>query len=170
MKVTTTKKIEEEWKMKKLTKGLKKNEGFTLMEIIIVIVILGILALIAVPRLIGFTTQAEIAADKEYAAVVARAAELYWAANENNDEEFTFDIGDLIDADMVDGDNSGASPSFEDVLQDYTNATVNMGTGTYEGIASVQLSGSSSADDIFYNSIDGYTDEEQLPSVPAPAE
>ncbi len=125
---------------------MKKNEGFTLMEIIIVIVILGILALIAVPRLIGFTTQAEIAADKEYAAVVARAAELYWAANDKTAPA----IADLTADDMVEAPASA--------LQDYTAATVTMGTGTYEGVASVQLSGSGSgADPIFYNSIDGYT-------------
>ncbi|WZL82708.1 prepilin-type N-terminal cleavage/methylation domain-containing protein [Vallitaleaceae bacterium 9-2] len=136
--------------MKKLTKHMKKNEGFTLMEIIIVIVILGILALIAVPRLIGFTTQAEIAADKEYAAVVARAAELYWAANEQPAAVNITDIDTSNGAGLV--EDPGA------VLQDYTAATVTMGTGTYEGVASVQLSGSESdADPIFYNSIDGYT-------------
>lgn len=65
-----------------MLRRLKEQKGFTLMEIIIVIVILGILALLAIPRLLGFTEQAEIASDKEYAAVVARAAELYWASHE----------------------------------------------------------------------------------------
>lgn len=153
MKVTTTKKIEEEWKMKKLTKGFKKNEGFTLMEIIIVIVILGILALIAVPRLIGFTTQAEIATDKEYAAVVARAAELYWAANENNVEDFTFDIDDLVDpAKMVEDP--------EDVLQYYDDDSIDLamgdGDGDYVGVAAVKLA-KGTDEVLYYNSINGYT-------------
>jgi prepilin-type N-terminal cleavage/methylation domain-containing protein len=131
--------------MKKLTKRFKKNEGFTLMEIIIVIVILGILALIAVPRLIGFTTQAEIASDREYAAVVARAAELHWAAN--NQTAPTID--DLVDADMVDAEADG--------LQHYTTATITMGAEDtdYEGIAEVVLTGGD-ADDVIFNSIDGY--------------
>jgi prepilin-type N-terminal cleavage/methylation domain-containing protein len=139
MKVTTTKKIEEEWKMKKLTKGFKKNEGFTLMEIIIVIVILGILALIAVPRLIGFTTQAEIATDKEYAAVVARAAELYWAANDKEEPN----IANLTSADMVD------EPS--KALKHYKYVNIEFDVG----VATVTLSGGE-ADDISYNSEDGY--------------
>lgn len=70
----------------------KSEKGFTLMELIIVIVILGILALIAVPRLLGFTDQAKIANDKEYAAIIARAAELHWAANTpDSTTEVTYD-------------------------------------------------------------------------------
>ena len=139
--------------MKKLTKGFKKNEGFTLMEIIIVIVILGILALIAVPRLIGFTTQAEIATDKEYAAVVARAAELYWAAN---DKPATVAITDLTGANMVDLPGDGT----DGALQYYKGVHISMGevdTG-YEGIATVRLSvAETSADtDVVYNTIKGY--------------
>lgn len=77
-----------------MLKKLWKNEkGFTLMEIVIVIVILGILALLAIPRLLGFTEQAELANDKEYAAVVARAAELYWASHDE-----TAPAADLTDA------------------------------------------------------------------------
>ncbi|PKM69116.1 MAG: hypothetical protein CVU95_00605 [Firmicutes bacterium HGW-Firmicutes-2] len=108
--------------MKKLWKNQK---GFTLMEIIIVIVILGILAMIAIPRLIGFTSQAEIASDKEYAAVVARAAELYWAAN---DKPTDVSIDDIEDAGMIDAPG--------DALQYYDDATV---TVDADGLATASL-------------------------------
>lgn len=75
------------------TKPVKSKAGFTLMELIIVIVILGILALIAIPRLLGFVEQAKIACDKEYVAVVARSSELYWAAN----KQTVPDIDALVD-------------------------------------------------------------------------
>ncbi len=123
---------------------MKKNEGFTLMEIIIVIVILGILALIAVPRLIGFTTQAEIAADKEYAAVVARAAELYWAANEQPAA-----VG-ITDIDTSNGAGLVEDPG--DVLQYYTNTPTIAMT---DGVATVTISNGSES--VSYNSVDGYT-------------
>ncbi|PKM56353.1 MAG: prepilin-type cleavage/methylation domain-containing protein [Firmicutes bacterium HGW-Firmicutes-5] len=124
--------------MKKLWKNQK---GFTLMEIIIVIVILGILAMIAIPRLIGFTSQAEIASDKEYAAVAARAAELYWAAN---DKPTDVDIDDIIDADMIDDDSTA--------LQYYDSATVSVDA---DGIATASLlEGTDVA--ITYDSVDGY--------------
>jgi prepilin-type N-terminal cleavage/methylation domain-containing protein len=135
--------------MKKLTKRFKKNEGFTLMEIIIVIVILGILALIAVPRLIGFTTQAEIASDREYAAVTARAAELYWAANNKT----TPTVGNLVDTGMIDSTENG--------LQHYDTANITMGAEDTpsEGVAQVELSDppvGSGSPNVIYNSLDGY--------------
>ena len=49
----------------------KKKKGFTLIELIVVIAILGILAAIAVPRFSGFTNKAKIQADEQYGKLVA---------------------------------------------------------------------------------------------------
>ena len=65
--------------MKKFNSDIK---GFTLMELIIVIAILGILAVIAVPRLLGYTQTTEVAVDGSNLGLLNRITEIYKATNE----------------------------------------------------------------------------------------
>ena len=66
--------------MKKFMKKLlKKTEGFTLVELIVVIAILGILAAVAVPAYSGYLTKAKEASDITTLDAVLTAAQAYHA-------------------------------------------------------------------------------------------
>ena len=69
--------------MNKLMNKLRKNKkGFTLIELIVVIAILGILVLLAAPRFLGYTKDANVATMQADAKVLANAALVYNIENE----------------------------------------------------------------------------------------
>jgi prepilin-type N-terminal cleavage/methylation domain-containing protein len=78
----------------------KRNKGFTLVELVVVIAILGILAMIAVPRLLGFQDRAKAQADNQTAAQVKNAMGLLYANSEINVSE-TSGAGTMNESDKV---------------------------------------------------------------------
>jgi prepilin-type N-terminal cleavage/methylation domain-containing protein len=81
-------------------KRLHNKKGFTLIELIVVIAILGILIAIAVPRLGGFRTQAEDTASEANIRIIEGAAQMYYA--EYNDfPDSVSALDDYIDGDEV---------------------------------------------------------------------
>ncbi|GJM18845.1 MAG: hypothetical protein DHS20C14_10580 [Phycisphaeraceae bacterium] len=72
-----------------LRRNIQQRRGFTLVEILVVVVILGILAAVVIPRFGSATTEASTNATYYELQKVRRAIDVYMARNENQVPEVT---------------------------------------------------------------------------------
>ncbi|WZL71465.1 type II secretion system protein [Clostridiaceae bacterium 35-E11] len=86
--------------IKKINKMLRNKKGFTLVELIVVIAVLGILAGIAVPKYSGMRAKAHQVADEQAIVAMNKAIQLYGIekTNSDGDEVYPSDSATLKEA------------------------------------------------------------------------
>lgn len=123
--------------MNKLMNKVRKNKkGFTLIELIVVIAILGILVLLAAPRFLGYTKDAKVATMQADAKVLANAALVYnidneddWPVVDGDPEVVKIEEVDVKVKDLEKGELDNYVQTLKNPIADYKivieNATVN---------------------------------------------
>lgn len=74
---------------------LRNQRGFTLVELMIVIVIIGVLAAIAVPAYSSYVSKAQERTCEANRRTISTAATMYYIDHIENDNEYATDIDDL---------------------------------------------------------------------------
>ena len=103
--------------------NLKSKKGFTLVELIIVIAILGIIALIAVPNLTGVQKRSQVNADIRTAEEIGKTVRIWLTdgnLNETRDREAYVSNGFVLLSDITDAKVTGTRSGSTNLgLDDY---------------------------------------------------
>jgi prepilin-type N-terminal cleavage/methylation domain-containing protein len=120
------------------------NKGFTLIELLVVIAVLGILAGIAVPRMMGISDQATKASVESNFRTIRNGLEMYYVDNNNSYTNASFtalsefiDITELEDSFAINIPTTGGYS----VTYTVTNSSIfaNTPTMTQGGVTNLEL-------------------------------
>ncbi len=112
-------------------KTLKNEKGFTLIELVIVILVLGLLAAFAVPRFIGITSTARTNSVLALAGAIRAAeamARTQYLINGNLTATTVTMDGQVVNVTAGTGIPRSAAGGIDVALQDYTGFTFTSGT------------------------------------------
>ena len=128
-------------KLKDVRAKLKNSKGFTLIEMLVVVAIIGILVLLAVPRYVGYTKDANVATMQadvrvlESAALVSSIDEEGWPVTGvpiTTGDAVTFVKGKDTEAEVKAIDNDAIKDQYQSLKNDVTKYGI-ITKGKYEG-------------------------------------
>lgn len=104
-----------------IKKRRKKLKGFTLLEVLIVLVVISILLLVGLPSLTKFTNSAKRKADDLNIAAIKEAAMLYLTENDVNNVEQELTVQNLLTKGYLDSKKLGADNNTKKLVSPITN-------------------------------------------------
>jgi len=115
---------------------MKTENGFTLMEILVVVVLLGILAVIVVPQFSSATMQAQVSALRKDLQTVRKQIELYEQQHNENRPAATGETGNDFEQRMTTQTDADGAPG-----TDYGPYIERMPTNPFNNLDTVRVGG-----------------------------